>query len=119
MCKCEAIAQTCFISSFFAQPQTTFGCGARKGQPEPNLWNGRKIAVAALLFHGCLNAHRARSQVAVSSEPGEFRAGDQGGAFGLCTAVSVVIILEMADSCGCARKKKAVLGFQDCHHKIN
>lgn len=99
VCKCEAIAQTCFILGFFTQPQTTFGCWACKGQPEPNLWKGRKTAVNALLFHGCLNTHRAHSQVAVSSEPGEFRAGE----FGLCMALSAVIILAMADSCDCAR----------------
>lgn len=60
-----------FLSSFFfflTHAQTRFGRGACKRQPAPNLCNDTKIAVAALLFHGCLSAHRAALHVAVISK---------------------------------------------------
>lgn len=120
MCTCEAIAETCFISiwvliSFIylfipTQTQTRSGFGACKGQPAPNLCNDMKIAVAALLFHGCLSAHGAHLQLTVISEPGGFRAGDQGGELALTMALFAVT-LEMTDSHGCVREEKAMPGF--------
>lgn len=110
---CEAIAESCFISYyFFTQPQTRFGFGACKGQPEPDLWNDRKIAVAPLLFHGCLNAHKAHLQAAVNSEPGACGAGDQGGKFWALHGSGCSYRLGSADSHGCVCKaKESKAGF--------
>lgn len=49
--------------------------------------------MATLLFHGCLNAHKAHLQATVNSEPGGYGAGDQGGKFGLCMGLDAVAIL--------------------------
>lgn len=116
LCVCEYVWSNCWellhLIFFFTQPQTRFGFGACKGQPEPDLWNDRKIAVAPLLFHGCLNAHKAHLQAAVNSEPGGYGAGDQGGKFWALHGSGCSYRLGSADSHGCVCKaKESKAGF--------